>query len=376
MGAGGLGLVRGGGGGVSGGGGDDGIIGGGGGGGEANGGGGGGNDHQQQHPGGVLLVAALGTFKSLWGQYAELLESKPVVTKAITAGVIALVGDMCAQVFEHKLHCRKLKAGEEAPPLKLVPLRCLAVTVEGIAITGPGLHFLYSTLERLAPAQGGALAALTHVAVDEFIFDPLFVLGFFFLCGAIEGKHLTREIVPQVRREYWPALRGGWMVSLLFLPLEFATFRCVRAQSFFCLHFSGLMDGVIVSSFFFRGRTTIFFNSVRCFFVLFGMSPAVLSPRPPKTDINNPCPIKSGLLFYAILFNSIQTRPEPTQMTPLTNQPINQPTNRCLPLRLRVLVVNLTDVVWTAVVSYFSHLEPDDLPKPLAAVAATAGRKP
>jgi hypothetical protein len=31
--------------------------------------------------------------------------------------------------------------------------------------------------------------------------------------------------------------------------------------------------------------------------------------------------------------------------------------SRCLPLRLRVLVVNLTDVVWTAVVSYFSHLE-------------------
>jgi hypothetical protein len=101
------------------------------------------------------------------------------------------------------------------------------VTVEGVAITGPGLHFLYSALERFAPAQGGALAALTHVAVDEFIFDPMFVLGFFFLCGAIEGKHLTREIIPQVKREYWPALRGGWMVSLAFLPIEFATFRCV-----------------------------------------------------------------------------------------------------------------------------------------------------
>lgn len=101
------------------------------------------------------------------------------------------------------------------------------MTIEGIAITGPGLHYLYSTLERLAPAQNGALAALTHVAVDEFIFDPLFVLGFFFLCGAIEGKNLMTEIVPQVRREYWPALKGGWMVSLLFLPLEFATFRWV-----------------------------------------------------------------------------------------------------------------------------------------------------
>lgn len=37
------------------------------------------------------------------------------------------------------------------------------------------------------------------------------------------------------------------------------------------------------------------------------------------------------------------------------------PHHRCLPLRLRVLVVNLTDVVWTAVVSYFSHLEEDSI---------------
>lgn len=43
----------------------------------------------------------------------------------------------------------------------------------------------------------------------------------------------------------------------------------------------------------------------------------------------------------------------------MTEPPPLPPNNndRCLPLRLRVLVVNLTDVVWTAVVSYFSHLE-------------------
>ena len=243
---GGLGLVRGGGGG-------GGIISGGGGGG--GGGGEGGEGNSNRGPGSLLLVAALGTFKSLWGQYAELLESKPVTTKAITAGLIALFGDVLAQLFEYKLSCRRLAEGEEAPPMKLNFLRCLAVTIEGIIITGPGLHYLYTALENWMPAQKGMLAAFTHVAVDEFIFDPLFVLCFFFLCGLIEGKNLTGEIIPQVQREYWSALKGGWGVSLLFLPLEFATFRC-------------------------------------------------------------------------------------------------------LPLRLRVLVVNLTDVVWTAVVSFFGHREP------------------
>jgi hypothetical protein len=65
---------------------------------------------------------------------------------------------------------------------------------------------------------------------------------------------LWRQVIPNIRNEYWSALKGGWAVSLLFLPLEFATFRF-------------------------------------------------------------------------------------------------------LPLSMRVLVVNLTDVAWTAVVSFFSHLE-------------------
>ncbi|TFJ83962.1 hypothetical protein NSK_005057 [Nannochloropsis salina CCMP1776] len=239
----GLGLVRGGGGGggnLSGG--------------DGYGGNGNGDNEHGASSGSLLLMAALGTFKSLWGQYAELLESKPVLTKAITAGLIALFGDLLAQVFEYKLTCRRLAKGEEPAPFHLNFLRCLAVTIEGVVITGPGLHYLYTALESWMPAQRGFLAAFTHVAVDEFIFDPLFVLCFFFLCGLIEGKHLSRDIFPQVQREYWSALKGGWGVSLMFLPLEFATFRC-------------------------------------------------------------------------------------------------------LPLRLRVLVVNLTDVVWTAVVSFFGHRE-------------------
>lgn len=28
-----------------------------------------------------------------------------------------------------------------------------------------------------------------------------------------------------MKREYWSALKGGWAVSLLFLPIEFSTFR-------------------------------------------------------------------------------------------------------------------------------------------------------
>lgn len=58
----------------------------------------------------------------------------------------------------------------------------------------------------------------------------------------------------------------------------------------------------------------------------------------------------------------------PGVVTCLTHPEIQH--DRCLPLRLRVLVVNLTDVVWTAVVSYFSHLEED----PIKAAKAKAAK--
>lgn len=55
--------------------------------------------------------------------------------------------------------------------------RSIAVLIDGLIVTGPGLHYLYTYLERLIPSQKGFLAAAVHVAVDELIFDPLFVLG-------------------------------------------------------------------------------------------------------------------------------------------------------------------------------------------------------
>lgn len=115
------------------------------------------------------------------------------------------------------------KSLAEILPLDFI--RCFAVLVEGLVFTGPGLHFLYTKLESLMPSRSSTRAALFHVAVDEFIFDPMFVALFFVLCGSLEGKKFRGEVIPQIKSEYWSALKGGWAVSLLFLPLEFSTFR-------------------------------------------------------------------------------------------------------------------------------------------------------
>jgi len=131
----------------------------------------------------------------------------------------------CQQLFEDALGLREDGGGKVFDLL-----RSFAVFIEGLVFTGPGLHFLYGALENMVPSQSNPWAALLHVLADELLFDPLFVLGFFLLCGVLEGKHLVNEVIPQVQEEYWPALKGGWVVSVLFLPLEFCTFRYLPVQ--------------------------------------------------------------------------------------------------------------------------------------------------
>jgi Mpv17 / PMP22 family len=43
-------------------------------------------------------------------------------------------------------------------------------------------------------------------------------------------QSLRRETLPQLEREYWPALRGSWGVSVLFWPLQWACFRYLPLQ--------------------------------------------------------------------------------------------------------------------------------------------------
>jgi hypothetical protein len=140
--------------------------------------------------------------KQTWHHYLWLLASFPLITKALTAGFIAFIGDFMAQRFEHD-HLSKCSSNSNsdssssssgssgAHPLRFSynRLRSMAVIVDGVFITGPGLHVLYNLLESHIPTTaGGILPAALHVLLDTFLFDPVFVATFFCTTAALEGK--------------------------------------------------------------------------------------------------------------------------------------------------------------------------------------------
>ncbi|CAM9669534.1 unnamed protein product [Discosporangium mesarthrocarpum] len=139
------------------------------------------------------LTALVIWFSGVWGLYAVLLTESPIVTKALTAGAIAVCGDLVAQAIEQR-------QDDSEPQLTKDKRRLLAVACDGLFVTGPGLHALYGALERLLPTSGGAGSAAVHVLIDTFVFDPLFVGSFFLVTGALERRSLIRDILPSMKR--------------------------------------------------------------------------------------------------------------------------------------------------------------------------------
>ncbi|CAM9757238.1 unnamed protein product, partial [Sphacelaria rigidula] len=154
---------------------------------------------------------------ALWGVYAALLSKSPLVTKAITAGVLAFGGDLMAQGFEFQRSGRNGRFDKR---------RLLAVVVDGAFITGPALHILYGLLEHFMPTEGaGMFPAMYHLLLDTFLFDPAFVASFFCITGLLENRAFFGDVLPNLRREYWSAVCGTWAVSVVFSPLNYITFR-------------------------------------------------------------------------------------------------------------------------------------------------------
>lgn len=157
------------------------------------------------------------------------LTANPVVTKSITAGVIGVMGDCMAQGLENWMHARQQQ--KQQPPQtvqtakKYDPRRGLSILLDGLFISGPLMHFGYELFDHVLPIHsGGSGAAILHVLADSVFLDAIFVASTFVVTGRMEGYRF-RQIVPQLRKDYLPALKASWATSVFLMPIEFVCFR-------------------------------------------------------------------------------------------------------------------------------------------------------
>ena len=137
----------------------------------------------------------------LWSDYLGLLQTAPLVTKAVTAGVIIGAGDCTAQLLEGN-------AFDVA--------RALRWAVFGLVLQGPWNHFFYLLLDGAIPPTPDpfTVTTLEKVGIDQFIQAPIFTMIILIFFAVVEGKGLTFA-KEQIKNDLGGILIKNWSV---FLP--------------------------------------------------------------------------------------------------------------------------------------------------------------
>ena len=218
----------------------------------------------------VLNTQVIGSSLRLLSQfsswYLSRLDVSPLLTKSITGGLIALLGDYGAQWFEYKRstnqHSKKqgmISSSDTAYSVREGAVKDIATTsrqsslsihgtydlrrgfarfLECLLVSSPLMHYGYDLFEKIVPtvAIGGgvggiykSLAALSHVIADSVFLDGIFVFTGIMATGLLEG-HSIRKVLPNLRNVYFPTLKASIMTSSALMPLQFLSFRFLPLQ--------------------------------------------------------------------------------------------------------------------------------------------------
>ncbi|CAI0374574.1 unnamed protein product [Linum tenue] len=148
---------------------------------------------------------------SLLSWYLSLLAKYPVLTKAVTSGILNFLGDLICQLVIDKV---------PSPDFK----RTFLFAFLGLVLVGPTLHFWYLYLSKLVtiPGAGGAF---TRLILDQFLFSPVFIGVFLAALTVLEGK--PAQVMPRLQQEWFSSIIANWQ---LWIPFQFLNFRFVPQQ--------------------------------------------------------------------------------------------------------------------------------------------------
>lgn len=125
-------------------------------------------DRPEETPSGLYYLCVV-----LWTRYNHALLTCPLLTKSISASLLVLLSDICAQWLTH---CSD-------------SWRLCRFFLYGLLLSGPTGHFWHMALEKLVRI-GGARGVLIKVALDQLAFAPLATALFFIFMKTLEGLSL------------------------------------------------------------------------------------------------------------------------------------------------------------------------------------------
>jgi hypothetical protein len=176
--------------------------------------------------------AAGGKSNGPWNTYLNLLEKKPILTKAVTSGILTFTADIVCQLYQPSKSVRETldeekKTGFSAIQYQLQHLdykRLGIFTSLGVFYIAPCLHFWYGFLMRAVTGLT-IRATATRVFFDQSCFAPTFLAGLFSLGLILEGK--SDQIKDKLMNELPPTVMMNWTV---WIPSMMIMFRFCPAH--------------------------------------------------------------------------------------------------------------------------------------------------
>ncbi|KAM9330794.1 pescadillo homolog [Gastrophryne carolinensis] len=150
--------------------------------------------------------------------YLQLLHRRPVLTKALTSGILSALGNLLSQSIE-----RRHRPNSSAKDVDLLaPLRFAAY---GFFFTGPLSHYFYHFLEYMVPSSL-PMAGLRKLLLERIIIAPAFLLLFFVVMNFLEGKD-RKSLNKKLKDSYWSALKMNYKV---WTPFQFINVNYIPVQ--------------------------------------------------------------------------------------------------------------------------------------------------
>lgn len=190
-----------------------------------------------------------------WRWYKKMLENNPLVTKAITAGILMGTSDVLSQSFEQATDVLKreqrMQGAHTSPLVVSSPTEFIAtfeefvarynwnrsmhVAITGLTFTGPLTHTWYNILEgivarsipRIPILAVGVVPQLAYkMFLDAFLYSPVAIGGYFVWRTELEGG--SADIWEKLQVVYPQALVASWsfwpaanIINFTLIPLPF-----------------------------------------------------------------------------------------------------------------------------------------------------------
>ena len=136
--------------------------------------------------------------------YSKLLHAQPLLTKAVTAGIVGAIGDLGTQTI---IEGHTLKNVDWSRTQRFGGI--------GLFIAAPVLHVWYGWLARTFPKH-----VLPRVAADQFGFAPVFLASFIFANDYLQHRSFDRAS-KKVKSEWLNTVLVNWVVWIPFQSLNF-----------------------------------------------------------------------------------------------------------------------------------------------------------